>query len=354
MSTQTTRNSTSAGPNPGKLRYTPRRQPRVLLAGTGRAAVAAARNLLAGGMPAVLCGAIDPEPQREFSEAFPEVPWLGSFDGLADCIVANCVDELHIALPLKSFAHVISDLQGTASEVGARVTVHVDIAPWMFGAGARVNQDGLLIASREHASVSGPMWMVKRVLDVLVAGCGLILVSPLMATIALAVAFTSRGPVLFRQERVGRGQRVFRMLKFRSMVSNAEDLRTEVSAMNNARGISFKIFDDPRVTRVGAFLRRTSLDELPQLWNVVVGDMSLVGPRPIPVWVADQLTDPKLYRRFSVQPGLTGLWQVEGRQQDFDWMAMQDLRYIDKWSLLLDLRILLATIPAMIRGEGAR
>lgn len=354
MSTQNTRKSTSAGLNAGKLRYTPRRQQRILLAGTGKAAVAAARSILDCGTQPVLCGAVDPQPQGDLAEAFPEVPWLGSFDGLGELLVANCVDELHIALPLKSFAHVIADLQSAATEVGTAVTMHVDIASWTFGAGATVLQDRLVIASREHTSVSGPMWMIKRALDVLVAGTGLLLVSPLLAVIVLAIALTSRGSVLFRQERVGRGQRVFRMLKFRSMVQNAEDLRHRVLAMNNARGISFKIFDDPRVTRVGAFLRRTSLDELPQLWNVIGGDMSLVGPRPIPVWVADQLQDPKLYRRFSVQPGLTGLWQVEGRQQDFDWMAMQDLRYIDNWSLLLDLRILLATIPAMIRGEGAR
>ena len=353
MSTQVTQNRTRAGLNADQLRSTARGSCRVLLAGTGKAAVAAARGIIRDRKTAVLCGVVDPHPQNELPLAFPDVPWLGSFDGLAECLVANCVDELHIALPLKSFANVIADLQLAAGEVGAGVTVHIDVSSWTPAGEATVSPGRIVIASQEHASVRGSAGAAKRVLDVLIASAGLLALSPILLLIALAIAMTSRGPIFFRQERVGRGQRVFQMLKFRSMVPNAEDLRTTIVGMNDARGISFKIFDDPRVTRVGSILRRTSLDELPQLWNVIRGDMSLVGPRPIPVWVADQLKDPKCYRRFCVQPGLTGLWQVEGRQQDFDWMAMQDLRYIDHWSMLQDFRILLATIPAMFRGEGA-
>jgi lipopolysaccharide/colanic/teichoic acid biosynthesis glycosyltransferase len=143
------------------------------------------------------------------------------------------------------------------------------------------------------------------------------------------------------------------MVKFRTMVENAEQVRKEIEHMNDARGISFKLYSDPRVTRIGSVLRRTSLDELPQLVNVLRGDMSLVGPRPIPVWVAEQLREPKYFRRFAVLPGITGLWQVEGRQQDFDLMATKDLRYLDSWSFGLDLKILAATLPAVLGGKGA-
>jgi lipopolysaccharide/colanic/teichoic acid biosynthesis glycosyltransferase len=171
--------------------------------------------------------------------------------------------------------------------------------------------------------------------------------------IALAIKLTSSGPVLFRQPRIGLDRRQFMMLKFRTMVKNAEHLRETVRALNNARGISFKVFQDPRVTRIGALLRRTSLDELPQLINILKGEMSLVGPRPIPTWVAEQLDANSYFRRFAVMPGLTGLWQVEGREQDFDRMAAQDLRYIEKCSFAFDLKILFKTLPAVLKGEGA-
>jgi lipopolysaccharide/colanic/teichoic acid biosynthesis glycosyltransferase len=208
-------------------------------------------------------------------------------------------------------------------------------------------------AREAHPSMRGMGRRMKRALDLTVASGSLLVLLPVFLIIAAAIKVTSPGPVFFRQERVGRQMQRFWMLKFRSMVANAEDLRQQMAGLNDAQGISFKIFRDPRVTSLGRWLRRTSLDELPQLVNVLTGDMSLVGPRPIPVWVAEQLNKGDYLRRFTVQPGLTGLWQVEGRQQDFDWMALQDLRYVDNWSLGVDLKILLATIPAVFRGEGA-
>ena len=166
---------------------------------------------------------------------------------------------------------------------------------------------------------------------------------------------TSPGPALFAQERYGYRKRRFRMLKFRTMVADAERLQAGLEAQNEARGPVFKIARDPRLTRVGAFLRRTSLDELPQLWNVLRGDMSLVGPRPLPVRDVARFEEPWLMRRFSVRPGLTCLWQVGGRSDvGFDaWVAL-DLEYIDRWSLALDARILLRTVPAVLSGRGAR
>jgi lipopolysaccharide/colanic/teichoic acid biosynthesis glycosyltransferase len=144
------------------------------------------------------------------------------------------------------------------------------------------------------------------------------------------------------------------MLKFRTMVSNAEALRSKLQGMNSATGIMFKIDRDPRLTLIGAFLRRTSIDELPQLLNVLRGEMSLVGPRPIPTWVFEQIEEASFHRRFSVLPGMTGLWQIHGRPQHYKQMAHFDLEYVDRWSFWLDLRILVRTIPAVLRRQGAR
>jgi exopolysaccharide biosynthesis polyprenyl glycosylphosphotransferase len=333
-------------PQPHKLR-------RILIAGTGRIAVTVAQTLVAKGAPITLAGSVDSAPQNQLIREFPDVPTLGGFDGLREILIGHCIDELHVALPLKACSDLIDELRSAAHDVGVPLIVHLDLFEFPGPEAVRVGNRGLTVASGVHPSVKGLGRVVKRAMDVLIASTVVVALSPLYLGIAAAIKLTSPGPVFFRQERVGRGQRIFGMIKFRSMVPNAEDLRSEVAGMNNARGISFKIFNDPRVTRVGSVLRRTSLDELPQLFNVIAGDMSLVGPRPIPVWVLEQLKEARYYRRFCVQPGLTGLWQVEGRQQDFDWMATQDLRYVDNWSIPKDLKILLATIPAVVRGEGA-
>ncbi len=174
--------------------------------------------------------------------------------------------------------------------------------------------------------------------------------------IAIAIKVSSRGPVFFKQQRSGQNGRPFMLYKFRTMVSNAEQYKHELAAMNEMSGPVFKVTNDPRVTRVGKWLRKYSLDELPQLWNVLRGDMSLVGPRPLPVDEVKRFSDLAHRRRLSVKPGLTCLWQIGGRNQIFDfkeWVRL-DLEYIDNWSLWLDVKILLLTIPAVIRGTGAK
>jgi exopolysaccharide biosynthesis polyprenyl glycosylphosphotransferase len=193
----------------------------------------------------------------------------------------------------------------------------------------------------------------KRVFDVGGVLVGLLLLAPLLLAIALAIRLDTPGPVLYRSRRVGEGGRVFSFLKFRSMVRNAEMLRDELVHLNEVDGPVFKISRDPRITRVGAILRRTSLDELPQLWNVLCGDMTIVGPRP-PIPEEVRQYQPWQMRRLSVRPGLTCLWQISGRSHvGFDeWMRM-DLEYIDRRSFLLDLSILLRTIPAVLSGKGA-
>ncbi len=194
----------------------------------------------------------------------------------------------------------------------------------------------------------------KRSLDFTLALTLLVICSPLVAVVALLVKLTSRGPVFFVQERVGLNKRKFPLLKFRTMVADAEKRLAELEHLNEASGPVFKIKNDPRVTKLGRLLRRTSIDEIPQLINVLHGAMSLVGPRPLPVRDVNGFNKEWQRRRFSVIPGITCLWQINGRNNvDFEkWMQL-DLYYIDHWSLWLDLKILLKTVPAVIKGSGA-
>jgi exopolysaccharide biosynthesis polyprenyl glycosylphosphotransferase len=197
--------------------------------------------------------------------------------------------------------------------------------------------------------------VIKRVVDLVGAALGLVALAPLLLVIAAVIRLTSPGPVLFTQLRYGLHKRLFRMYKFRTMVWHAERLQPALEARNEAQGPVFKIAADPRVTPVGRFLRKSSLDELPQLWNVLKGEMSLVGPRPLPVRDVGRFDEGWLMRRFSMPPGLTCLWQVNGRSElDFTRWAQLDLEYIDRWSLRLDALILLRTVPAVLHGRGAQ
>jgi lipopolysaccharide/colanic/teichoic acid biosynthesis glycosyltransferase len=197
----------------------------------------------------------------------------------------------------------------------------------------------------------------KRAVDMAGAGVGLVLLAPVLLAVALLVRLSSPGPVLFRQLRLGRGGQPFYVLKFRTMVADAERRMAELESHNEASGgVLFKIRRDPRVTPLGRFLRRSSLDELPQLINVLRGDMSLVGPRPLQLRDSYRLEalDPEAFaRRLSVPPGITGPWQIGGRSDGTDGMVRQDIDYIANWSLGLDLKILVLTIPAVLSGRGA-
>ena len=195
---------------------------------------------------------------------------------------------------------------------------------------------------------------LKRIVDCVVSSVALVALLPLLGMVAVAIKLTSPGPILFSQERLGIGKRRFRMLKFRTMVHNAEALIGSLEHLSHCNGPTFKVRNDPRVTGLGRVLRKTSLDELPQLVNVLLGDMSLVGPRPLPMRDYNGFSVDWHRRRFSVKPGVTGLWQVSGRSSiTFErWMEL-DIAYIDGWSFWLDLRILLMTIPAVFRGSGA-
>ena len=197
---------------------------------------------------------------------------------------------------------------------------------------------------------------VKQVMDLFGAFVLLLVLSPVFLTIAAVIKFTSPGPVFFRQKRSGLNGTPFTIYKFRTMGTNAEQLKHELAAMNEMSGPVFKVTNDPRVTPVGKFLRKYSLDELPQLFNVLRGEMSLVGPRPLPVDEVKRFDNLAHRRRLSVKPGLTCLWQISGRNQisDFKEWVRLDLEYIDNWTIWLDLKILLKTIPAVLRGTGAK
>lgn len=198
--------------------------------------------------------------------------------------------------------------------------------------------------------------MIKRCIDAVGAFFALVIFAIPMAVVAMMIRISSRGPIIFRQRRAGRFGKPFVMYKFRSMTDDAEMRRAELEPFNQMSGPVFKVESDPRITPLGRWLRRTSFDELPQLWNVLMGDMSLVGPRPLPIYEVEKFENTAQRRRLSVKPGLTCLWQISGRNQvrDFrDWVRL-DLDYIDRWSLALDFKILLRTIPAVILGLGAK
>jgi lipopolysaccharide/colanic/teichoic acid biosynthesis glycosyltransferase len=223
----------------------------------------------------------------------------------------------------------------------------------MTNPAAELGRDDEFAQLRQRLESQVGLELVKRVVDVIAATAGLMLFLPLLPFIAALVKLESRGPLLFAQERVGRFGRQFTCYKIRSMVPDAELLKEDLSHLNEADGAAFKIREDPRITRVGKFVRRSSLDEFPQLWNVLKGDMSIVGPRPqIPAEVGEY-ERPQL-ARLLVKPGLTCLWQISGRNDvDFaEWMRL-DREYVETRTLGLDISILLRTLPAVVRRTGA-
>jgi exopolysaccharide biosynthesis polyprenyl glycosylphosphotransferase len=214
--------------------------------------------------------------------------------------------------------------------------------------------DGDAQITARSSGFGGWPFVLKRTIDLMVSFALLVFLAPLLLVVALLINLTSPGPIFFGQERVGLNKRRFKIYKFRTMIPNAERIQEELLHLNEMKGPAFKIKNDPRVTPIGRILRKTSIDELPQLFNVLKGDMSLVGPRAMSVRDYQLFNEDWQRRRFSVPPGITCLWQINGRNLiPFEqWMEL-DMQYIDKWSLWLDLKILARTIPAVLRGSGA-
>ncbi len=277
------------------------------------------------------------------------------------------LDKLVQLMHDEAVALVIFDVRVGAIErvaEGIRVCEEEGIEAWMAAdffqtsiARAQVdsfeNKPLLIFRSTPDSSLQ---LLAKAVMDRVGALGVLLMLSPLMLVMAAVIKYTSPGPVFFRQQRSGHYGRPFTMYKFRSMVSNAEQLKDELDRLNEMSGPVFKVSADPRVTRVGRWMRATSIDELPQLINVLKGEMSLVGPRPLPVYETLAISENAQRRRLSVKPGLTCLWQVSGRNQvtSFEEWVKMDLNYIDQWSLWVDIKILLKTIPVVLRGTGAK
>ena len=277
---------------------------------------------------------------------------LGEIDSLSAVLDEHVVDEVFFAVRPGVMASLEPHIR-KCEEVGVRVHLRADFFSTLISRTYTSDIDGMPILTFSSTPQRGYLLLVKRTMDLTISSLGIVILSPLMAAIALAIKYTSTGPVFFRQERTGLNGRRFSLLKFRSMRVDADKEQEQLAALNEASGPVFKIKNDPRVTSVGRWLRRLSLDELPQLWNILRGDMSLVGPRP-PIPQEVEKYHRWQRRRLSMKPGLTCLWQINGRSAlDFDtWMKL-DMEYIDNWSLSLDLKILARTVAAVLLARGA-
>jgi exopolysaccharide biosynthesis polyprenyl glycosylphosphotransferase len=292
-------------------------------------------------------------PQEVTLSSLHDVPVLGTSDDVIRAVDAVGADTVAVVSHPGLSGHALRQLSWALEERDVELLVSPGIVEV---AGPRISirpMAGLSLLHLERPAFRGARRVLKRLFDYLVASGLIAVLSPLLIALAVAIRLTSRGPALFRQTRVGTNGRLFTVYKFRSMVVDAEARRAALVDQNDGHGVLFKMRTDPRVTRIGVLLRRYSLDELPQLLNVLRGNMSLVGPRPpLPLEVAGYSTDE--VRRLRVRPGMTGLWQVSGRS-DLTWeeSLRLDLRYVDNWSISLDFSILWRTVRAVAQGSGA-
>jgi exopolysaccharide biosynthesis polyprenyl glycosylphosphotransferase len=328
----------------------PAHNTQALIIGTGHTAQLVADSILQQHLPGVaIHGFLD--YHRSDLWRYRDMPLMGHPDSLRKIIAQNHIDLIIIAVESADLA-LTKPVFRIAEKMGVTIASLPDTyQPALARASAAhiVGIPALLYRSAPHHS---PMLFLKDFIDRLGALAGLAITSPITILTALAIKFESRGPIFFKQRRTGRNGKTFMMLKFRTMTIDAEKKKDALQSANEMTGPVFKIKDDPRVTKVGKFLRKYSIDEIPQFWNVLMGDMSLVGPRPpLPKEVVRY--EPWQHRRLSVKPGLTCLWQVNGRNQiDFEEWMFLDLEYIDNWSLWGDMKILAKTLPTVVRGTG--
>ncbi len=325
---------------------------RVLIVGSGEVGLTVMRNLMAQPeLGFLVVGFVDDDPERG-STNIGRFQALGNTANLPALLRSHQVDEVIITLPWQQRRQILA-ITSQAARAQVRPRVVPDLFQMSLSMVEMQNVAGIPMLTPNDSQLSAWERFFKRGVDVLGSAFGLLIFSPLLAIIALAIRLDSPGPVIFSQPRVGRNGKLFQVYKFRTMVKDADQIKDQVRHLNEAQGPMFKIRDDPRITRVGRFLRRTSLDELPQFWNTLLGDMSLVGPRPaLPEEVADYADWHR--QRLATAPGITGLWQVSGRSDlSFEEMVLLDIYYIENWSPLLDLSILLRTVPQFIAGSGA-
>jgi exopolysaccharide biosynthesis polyprenyl glycosylphosphotransferase len=325
---------------------------RLLIVGAGEVGRTVMRHVVA--QPSLgyqVIGFVDDDPEKGATD-IGRFQALGSTANLPRLVKELIIDEVIITLPWMYHRKIVSIIAQCERE-----QVKVRIVPDMFQMTLShldvEDLGGIPMIGVQDVSISSGRMFFKRTVDVAISLLGLFFLFPFFLLLALIIRLDSPGPVLFTQIRVGKGERLFACYKFRSMIQGADEEKEALMDRNEAKGIFFKIRDDPRITKVGRFLRRFSLDELPQLFNVLMGHMSIVGPRPAPPSEV-QRYQPWHKRRLEIAPGITGLWQVSGRSElSFDEMVLLDLYYIENWSPLLDLQILLRTAPKVIVGHGA-
>jgi exopolysaccharide biosynthesis polyprenyl glycosylphosphotransferase len=320
---------------------------RALLVGTGETIEAVAHALADSGQRIELVGYISLTPRPDNG-----LRSLGTLEELPNVLGVDRVDEVIIADP--AFPEELAvELADQCHQRGVKVRVAPSTMELLTHRAELVPGQSVPLFELRPPVFEGIDYAVKRVFDVVGATVLVILMAPILAAIALAIRLSSRGPILYRSPRPGIGGQPFSCIKFRTMRDNADQMQADLESLNEADGPLFKIRDDPRMTRVGRFLRQFSLDELPQLINVLRGEMSLVGPRPLPLRDFERLEDWHK-KRYLVLPGITGLWQVSGRSDlDFDDLVRLDFVYLERWSVFLDVTILLKTVPAVLRRRGA-
>jgi len=278
---------------------------------------------------------------------------LGTLANIHDILKSHVVDEVIIAIPRAMISNM-DRIVSACEEEGVRIRMMADFFDVNMARIRLVEIGNIPLMTLDPVAHDEMKLLLKRILDFLVTLMSMPLILPVMAIVAVAIRVDSPGPVFFTQKRVGKNKRIFKMYKFRSMVAGSEEMMKNLEHMNEAKGPIFKIAKDPRITKVGHFIRKTSLDELPQLFNVLLGEMSLVGPRPMSLRDVDLFDKGIQRKRFSMKPGLTCLWQISGRSNlPFEKWLELDLKYIETWSLLDDFNILLKTIPVVIKGSGA-
>lgn len=294
-------------------------------------------------------GFVDDDPERDFGRFRA----LGTLEHLPALTRELQPDRVIVALPAARHQEILRILD-ECQEQGLGLSLVPDLFELRLSHVGMDTVGGIPLLELKDARIGGMNFLIKRyVMDVALSGLGLLGLLPFLVIVAIAIKLDSPGPVFFAQTRLGLNGTPFRCLKFRSMRMGAEQEQSQLEAFNEAEGPIFKMRDDPRLTRVGRLLRRMSLDELPQLWNVLRGDMSLVGPRP-PLPSEVERYEDWHHRRLEVVPGITGLWQVSGRSElNFDEMVMLDLYYIENWSLALDIQILARTLPTVLAARGA-
>jgi exopolysaccharide biosynthesis polyprenyl glycosylphosphotransferase len=278
---------------------------------------------------------------------------LGTVNEIDKVLTSRVVDEVILAVPRSSLSYM-EEIVNACEEQGVRFRFMADVFDLQVARMRMVEMDGIPLLTFDPVAQNEEKLLIKRLMDLILVLGVMPLILPVMALIALAIKLDDGGPIFFVQERVGLRKRLFPMLKFRSMVVDAEAKLKEIEHLNEAEGPNFKITRDPRITRVGRFIRKASLDELPQLLNVIRGHMSLVGPRPMSKRDVELFDKGIQRKRFSVKPGLTCIWQISGRSNlSFEKWLELDLKYIDEWNLWMDLKILFKTVPVVLKGSGA-